>query len=155
MRPKTQLFMLISVDGKISTGDSDLLDFDQDLPKIMGAKEGLQQYYDIEKTTDGNSFNTGRVMAKIGFNDPKKKVDRISCNFIIIDSSHLTSVGVNNLSKRVEKLYIATNNKNHPAHKMRLDNLEIVEYSDFVDLFDKLGSQHKMKRLTVQSGGEC
>jgi len=153
MRPKTQLFMLISVDGKISTGDSDFMDFDQDLPKISGAKEGLQQYYDIEKTTDVNSFNTGRVMAKIGFNDPKKKVDKISCNFIIADNSHLTSSGVENLSKRVMKLYLATNNKNHPAYKMDSDNLVILEYTDSSDLFDKLGSQYKMKRLTVQSGG--
>lgn len=153
MRPKTQLFMLISVDGKISTGDSDLLDFDQDLPKIMGAKEGLQQYYDIEKTTDVNSFNTGRVMAKIGFNDPKKKIEKILCNFVVADNSHLDSTGVENLSKRVKKLYLATNNKNHPAYKMKLDNLVIVEYLDFADLFDKLGSQYKMKRLTVQSGG--
>ncbi|MEI6144521.1 MAG: dihydrofolate reductase family protein [Candidatus Berkelbacteria bacterium] len=153
MRPKTQLFMLISVDGKISTGDSDLLDFDQDLPKIVGAKEGLRQYYDIEKTTDVNSFNTGRVMAKIGFNDPKKKVDKIPCNFIIADNSHLTSAGVKNLSKRAIKLYLATNNKNHPACKMDLDNLVIVEYSDFANLFERLGSQYKMKRLTVQSGG--
>ena len=51
-RPITTLFMLMSVDGKISTGETDELDFDQDLPKISGVKEGLHQYYDIEKTTD-------------------------------------------------------------------------------------------------------
>lgn len=43
-RPVTTLFMLMSVDGKISTGKTDALDFDIDLPLIEGVKEGLQQY---------------------------------------------------------------------------------------------------------------
>jgi 2,5-diamino-6-(ribosylamino)-4(3H)-pyrimidinone 5'-phosphate reductase len=60
-RPITTLFMLMSADGKISTGDNDSLDMDQDFPKIDGIKEGLHQYYEIEETTDLWSFNTGRV----------------------------------------------------------------------------------------------
>ena len=51
-RPITTLYMLISVDGKISTGSTDELDVDQDFPKIAGLKEGLHQYYEIEQTTD-------------------------------------------------------------------------------------------------------
>ena len=51
-RPITTLFMLTSVDGKISPGASDSLDVDKDFPNIEGLKEGLQQYYDIEQTTD-------------------------------------------------------------------------------------------------------
>ena len=68
-RPVTTLFMLMSVDGKISTGASDLLDFDKDLPGIPGVREGLRQYYEIEQTTDLWSFNTGRVQAKLGGRD--------------------------------------------------------------------------------------
>lgn len=154
-RPRTQLFMLMSLDGKISTGDRDSLDFDQDLPKIAGVKEGLQQYYDIEKTTDINSFNTGRVMAKLSMND-KKKIEKIQCNFVIVDESHLAEQGVKNLCLRTRRLYLATSNKNHPAYKVSEDNLTIIEYEDkidFVDLFKKLGEQYGMKRLTVQSGG--
>ena len=64
-RPYTTLFMLMSVDGKISTGDSDLMDVDKDFPTISGIKEGLSQYYEIEKQTDFFSLNTGRVFAKI------------------------------------------------------------------------------------------
>lgn len=51
-RPITTLFMLMSVDGKISTGGTDRLDMDQDLPAIDGVREGLHQYYEIEQTTD-------------------------------------------------------------------------------------------------------
>ena len=35
-RPITTLFMLMSVDGKISTGATDDLDIDKDFPKIAG-----------------------------------------------------------------------------------------------------------------------
>ena len=42
-RPVTTLFMLMSVDGKISTGSTDELDFDRDLPRLPGVREGLHQ----------------------------------------------------------------------------------------------------------------
>ena len=71
-RPITTLFMLESLDGKITSGNSDALDVDQDWCNIPGVKEGLHQYYEIESTTDYFSLNTGRVMAKIGVNDRKK-----------------------------------------------------------------------------------
>ena len=51
-RPITTLFMLMSLDGKISPGASDELDVDKDFPRIDGLKEGLPQYYEIEQTTD-------------------------------------------------------------------------------------------------------
>ncbi len=68
-RPITTLFMLMSLDGKISPGASDDLDVDKDYPNIAGLKEGLPQYYEIEQTTDLWSFNTGRVQKKMGVNE--------------------------------------------------------------------------------------
>ena len=65
-RPVTTLFMLMSVDGKISTGAADELDVDQDFPQIAGLREGLHQYYEIEQTTDLWALNSGRVQAKLG-----------------------------------------------------------------------------------------
>lgn len=58
IKPITTLFMLMSVDGKISTGAVDELDVDRDFPRINGVKEGLYQYYEIEKTTDLWSLNS-------------------------------------------------------------------------------------------------
>ncbi len=63
-RPINTLFMLMSLDGKINSGNSDELDVDRDWCKINGVKEGVNQYYEIEKTTDLYSLNTERVMAK-------------------------------------------------------------------------------------------
>ncbi len=51
-RPITTLFILMSLDGKISTGSTDNFDMDSDFPKIKGLREGLHQYYEIEQTTD-------------------------------------------------------------------------------------------------------
>ena len=70
-RPVTTLFMLMSVDGKISTGAADELDVDKDFPQIAGGSEGLQQYYEIERTTDLWTLNSGRVQAKTGVNTKK------------------------------------------------------------------------------------
>lgn len=82
-RPITTLFMLMSVDGKISTGATDDLDVDKDFPKIKGVNEGLHQYYEIEQTTDLWSFNSGRVQEKMGVN--KKKIPRKTpVSFVVI-----------------------------------------------------------------------
>ena len=61
-RPVTTLFMLMSVDGKISTGAADELDVDKDFPQIAGVREGLHQYYEIEQTTDLWTLNSARVL---------------------------------------------------------------------------------------------
>ena len=58
IKPITTLFMLMSVDGKISTGAVDELDVDREFPRINGMKEGVYQYYEIEKTTDLWSINS-------------------------------------------------------------------------------------------------
>ena len=84
-RPITTLFMLESLDGKITSGASDILDVDKDWCTIDGVKEGLHQYYEIEKNTDLYSLNTGRVMAKIGINERSNIPDKMACSFIIID----------------------------------------------------------------------
>ena len=58
IKPITTLFMLMSVDGKISTGAVDELAVDREFPRINGMKEGVYQYYEIEKTTDLWSLNS-------------------------------------------------------------------------------------------------
>jgi 2,5-diamino-6-(ribosylamino)-4(3H)-pyrimidinone 5'-phosphate reductase len=81
-RPVTTLFMLSSVDGKISTGASETLDVDSDYTKIDGVKEGLHQYYEIEQTTDLWSLNSGRVQDKIGVNE-KAMPEKTSVSFVM------------------------------------------------------------------------
>ena len=84
-RPITTLFMLTSVDGKISTGSTDELDVDRDFPKLPGVREDLHQYYEIEQTTDLWSFNTGRVQAKMGVNEQEIREMKEETGLTILD----------------------------------------------------------------------
>lgn len=157
-RPVNTLFMLMSLDGKISSGSSDNLDADKDWCRIDGVKEGLHQYYEIEQTTDWYSLNTGRVMAKIGVNDRKEKPKKVDVRFVIIDRKpHLNENGIEYLCNWTEKTFIVTDNKNHPAYKLidKLDNLEIIYYEniDLVKLMDDLKNKYDVEKLTIQSGG--
>ncbi len=158
-RPETTLFMIESLDGKISTGDNDELDVDKDFKRIVGVKEGLQQYYELEQKTDWYSLNTGRVMAKIGLNQRTEEPKKIGVNFIIIDNKpHLTDKGVAYLAKWVKTLYLVTTNKNHPAFSLqaRYPGIKIIFYQnhiDFIDLFKKFKQEYGIERITIQSGG--
>ena len=113
-RPVTTLFMLMSVDGKISTGSTDEMDVDKDFPKIDGVKEGLHQYYEIEQTTDLWAFNTGRVQAKMGVNQ-KEMPEKTPVSFVILDNHHLTEQGVRYFCALSKEFVLITSNKSHPA----------------------------------------
>jgi 2,5-diamino-6-(ribosylamino)-4(3H)-pyrimidinone 5'-phosphate reductase len=158
-RPITTLFLIESLDGKISTGDNDNLDVDKDFKRILGVKEGLKQYYDIESRTDIVSLNSGRVMAKIGLNEREEDPEKMSVSFIIIDNKpHLNEKGIEYLSKWVKTLYLVTTNKNHSAYKVKdnFSNIEIIQYDNEVDLPDLLSqmkNKYGVKRITIQSGG--
>lgn len=157
-KPITTLFMLESLDGKINSGNSDILDADKDWCQIDGVKEGLQQYYDIEQTTDLFSLNTGRVMSKIGVNERKETPSKSPCSFIIVDNKpHLNENGIDYLCKWVNTLYLVTTNKNHVAYKLKenYQNLIILEYEklDLKLLLEDLNKKHNVDYLTIQSGG--
>ena len=156
-KPITTLFMLESLDGKISSGSTDNLDIDKDFCKIDGVKEGLHQYYELEQETDLFSLNTGRVMAKIGVNDKKEYHDKIDAvTFVIIDNKpHLNENGIDYLCHWVGKVILVTTNKEHPAFNLEYDNLDILFYDelDLNRLLEDLYSKYNAERLTIQSGG--
>ena len=157
-RPITTLFMLESLDGKISSGNTDELDADKDWCEIDGVKEGLHQYYEIEATTDYFSLNTGRVMAKIGVNDRKECHNKVEVKFVIIDNKpHLNENGIDYICNWVESLILVTTNKNHIAYSLtdKYDNLDILYYEelDLTRLLEDLYSKYNAERVTIQSGG--
>lgn len=153
-RPITTLFMLMSVDGKISPGASDDLDVDKDFPNITGLKEGLSQYYEIEQTTDLWSFNTGRVQAKMGVNE-KSMPEKTPVSFVLLDNNHLTEHGVKYFCAKSKEFVLITTNKNHPAFDVSEENLHII-YQDSLSLEDaliELKEKYGCERITIQSGG--
>ena len=153
-RPVTTLFMLMSLDGKISTGSVDELDVDKDFPNIAGVREGLHQYYEIEQTTDLWSLNSGRVQAKMGVND-KPMPQKIPVSFVLVDNSHLTEHGIRYFCALSDKFVLVTSNSQHPAFNVKEDNLHII-YQPAPSLsyaLCKLKADFGCERLTLQSGG--
>ena len=153
-RPITTLYMLMSVDGKISTGATDDMDVDKDLPKIEGVREGLHQYYEIEQTTDLWSFNTGRVQAKMGVNE-KPLPERIPVSFVILDNHHLTEHGVCYFSTFSKKFVLVTTNPEHPAFRVEAENLHIILQKELSlsEMLMTLKKDFGCERITIQSGG--
>lgn len=157
-KPITTLFMLESLDGKINSGNSDNLDADKDWCKIIGVREGLHQYYEIETTTDFYSLNTGRVMAKIGVNERTEYHDKVDCRFIIIDNKpHLNEKGIDYICHWVDRLILVTTNKNHIAHSLqeKYNNLDILFYDslNLSTLLSDMAEKYNAEAITIQSGG--
>ena len=153
-RPITTLFMLMSVDGKITTGATDELDVDKDFPKIAGVCEGLHQYYEIEQTTDLWSLNTGRVQEKIGVN-AKPLPHKTPVSFVLIDNKHLNEHGVRYFCALSKEFVLVTTNPAHPAFRVQESNLHIIyqEQLSLSDALAKLKAEFECERLTIQSGG--
>lgn len=153
-RPITTLFMLMSVDGKISTGASDNLDVDTDFPQIAGVKEGLHQYYEIEQTTDLWSLNSGRVQAKMGVNT-KKMPDKLPVSFVVIDNNHLNEHGVQYFCNLSKEFVLVTSNAAHPAFQVKKDNLHVIFQSELSlkDTLTILKTEYGCERITIQCGG--
>lgn len=153
-RPVVTLFMLMSVDGKISTGASDDLDVDKDFPKIAGVKEGLHQYYEIEQTTDLWSLNSGRVQAKIGVNRAKTP-DKTPVSFVVIDNRHLTEHGIRYFCALSKEFVLITSNEKHPAFEVEEENLHIIYQRELSpeDALRRLKREYGCERITLQTGG--
>lgn len=148
--------MLMSADGKISTGDNDQLDVDRDFPKLKGVSEGLNQYYEIEQCQDLWSLNTGRVMAKIGMNDADLNINKTPVSFVIIDNKpHLNEHGIKALCQKLQRLVLVTTNQKHPAFDLSINNLHII-YQEALNLpllMQVLADDYHIKQITIQSGG--
>ena len=159
-KPRTTLYLLTSLDGKISTGDTNSMDVDSDFPKIKGVKEGLHQYYDLEKLTDRVSMNSGKVQAKIGVNTRDlSKVTKDDIDFVVVDSKpHIDEHGCEYFAIRSKTFYLITTNKNHPVFQLqsRYNNVRTLLYEDdidFHDVFRRFRQEFDIRRVTIQTGG--
>lgn len=157
-RAETTLCLVISLDGKITTGSTDNLD-SEDWKKIKGVKEGFTQYYRIEESLGPNYLNSGRVLKKVGFNDKKDIPMKEPLKMVVIDRKpHLNKQGVKYLCNWLEKLFMVTNNPKHPAVELEneYDNIEMMYYDDdidFTDLLVKIKKHHGIGKITIESGG--
>lgn len=153
-RPITTLFMLMSVDGKISTGATDELDVDKDFSQIAGVREGLHQYDEIEQTTDLWSLNSGRVQAKMGVNT-RPLPHQTPVSFVLIDNHHLDENGVRYFCALSKTFVLITTNEHHPAFRVNEANFHIIFQKELslTEALKILRSEFGCERLTIQSGG--
>lgn len=155
-RPITQLFMLQSVDGKISTGSTDEFDVDKDFPVIPSTKDGLHQYYEIEQRTDLWSLGTGRTMAKIGINE-REMPKEPTVNFVMIDNNHLTTHALEWFcTASPKKFVLVTTNPDHVAFQLdafKYPNMSII-FQPILDLTAMMETLHYLgcQYLTCQCG---
>ncbi len=149
--------MLISVDGKISTGSTDVLDFDSDFANIEYLKQGKKQFHELEQQTDLHNLNSGKVFAKMGANEGVMFQEKIPVTFVLIDSKpHLTKSGVEHLLEKTAGLILVTTKNDHPATKIEHENLSVIHFDlriNFEGLFSQLWSDFNVRKLTIQSGG--
>ncbi len=153
-RPITTLFMLSTVDGKISTGASDLLDVDKDFPMIEGVRDGLYQYYEIERTTDLWSLNSGRVQAKIGANE-RVCPGRTPVSFVMIDNANMSERGIRYFCALSKEFFLVTTNDIHPAYSVKEENFHIIYQPELnlKEMLEILYEKHGCERITIQTGG--
>lgn len=150
MRPITTLFLLQSIDGKISTGPTNDFDFDKDLPNIPGyVKRGLHQYYELEEKTDNWSLCTGKTQAKV-IDQIKEMPEKLDVNFVIYDNSKLNDFHIKWLLQRAKKLIIVTTNKHHIAYNY--SSIDVIDFTTHKEVFEKLYDMG-CERITIQSGG--
>ncbi len=158
-RVETTLCLVISLDGKITTGSTDNLDSESDWTRIVGVKEGFAQYYEVEQSLGPNYLNSGRVLEKVGINRKKEAPEKEPLRFVVIDRKpHLNENGIKYLCNWLEKLFVVTNNPNHPAFRLKREhnNIETIYYETDVDLADllvRLKKRHKIEKMTIESGG--
>lgn len=155
--PDTTLFLLQSLDGKISNGTTDNYDFDKDFPKIgSDVSAGLYQYYDIEQTTELWSAITGRTAVKIGCNK-NPNPDKTIVNFVVIDNYHLNEIGCKHWTNKSNICVLITYNPKHPMFKIKdkYNNIKIILLNKNDTLkkgFIKL-KELDCEAITIQTGG--
>jgi len=150
-RPETTLFLNLSVDGRITSHDSDSFDPDKlwkDQPGIRGI---LQQFYEFQDP-NLSVLTTGVVMKNVGVNTREGSPRREQLTLVVLDpDADLTPEGVAYLSQNIKQLYLVCL-KNHTI--FTTPEVKVIAYPaeiDLNDLFTKLYRQYHLKHLLIHS----
>lgn len=158
-RPETILFLNISVDGRITSHDSDAFDPDQTWKQTPGIRGILQQFYEF-KTAGLTALTTGGSMASLGVNHRTGTPKKEPISLVVLDpDADLTLQGINYLSQNVTRLMLICLDshpivKIDPGSKGVIDPGSIVHYPKEIDLndaFKKLYQKHQVKKLFIHS----
>jgi 2,5-diamino-6-(ribosylamino)-4(3H)-pyrimidinone 5'-phosphate reductase len=129
-RPETTLFLVMSVDGRITSHDSDDIDPNKSWKHDPRIAALTQPFVDFG-TGNVHSLTYGEAMNKVGINTRTGKTKRLPIKLIVIDDlSHLTARGVSYLAQNCRTLFFACDHK-HPALalKSKPKNLHLLVYT--------------------------
>lgn len=154
-RPETTLFLSLSVDGRITSHDSDTFDPDQtwkSQPIIRGI---LQQFYEFNQP-NMVVLTTGFAMKNMGVNNSQAVPRKENLKLVVLDpDADLTPQGLSYLSQNVKKLYLICLTS-HPAclRDPGSRKINIIAYPKEIDLndaFQKLAQSYLVKKLFIHS----
>lgn len=148
-RPVVTMFMLQSVDGKISTGVNRDRDFETDLP-LLDCGRGLFQYYEALRDTEEFFLITGKSVTKNLSNANTVTACPATC--VVLDNNWLSAQAVSRLCEVFNQVIIFTQNKKNVVR----DNLHWVDNQNMslTDILHCLYTVYNCKHLSLQGGGE-
>lgn len=155
-RPITTLFMLQSIDGKISFNDTGRLDFDDKIPKLKYSAKGINRYYEAELSMDDTTLISGKTLECIGWNEKTVRENK-ELTLVIIDNNHLTREGLLRLHNSNRRIILVTK---RPWYLKNMDKLpyDVIYYREdkcsITNVLYVLYKKYGIKYVTVQGGGE-
>ncbi len=155
-RPQTTLFLSLSVDGRITSHDSDDFDPDKSWKQTPGVRGLLQQFYEFNEP-DMTALTIGSYMAKVGVNTRQAVPKKESVSLVVLDpDADLNPSGISYLASNLQKLfYVCLDSQPTTMNKAKPSaNLSLISYPqeiDLNDLFTKLHQDHHIKSLAIHS----
>src|SRR3989344_977825 len=135
-RPETALFLSVSVDGRITSHDSDPFDTDKTWKDQPGVRAILQRFYDFSDPHTC-SLTTGLAMKKAGVNFRVETPQKMNVPLIVFDAEKdLTPRGMLYLSQCVKHLYIIGYLSIYKKLKKKPKNLIWIPYEKRAPLLE-------------------
>lgn len=147
-RPFNTMFLVQSLDGKISSGYTFDRDWDKDIAIMRGLKSGMDWYYREERKTDYWSLITDRIALKLGV-DKEQFPDHFHDHGCILWSGgHLSKETVDWMASRYKSFILVEEGVDECTR-----DYQVVNTTDPVKAFKLLWEDHGVERVTIQSGG--
>lgn len=150
------VFMIQSIDGKISFNGTGRLDFDDRIPTLSWSAKGIKHYYEAKFGIDDTTLISGKTLEIVGWND-KVVHENKELTLVVIDNNHLTGEGLLRLHNSNKRIILVTNRL---WYLENMDNLpyDVIYYREdrcsIGNILDILYTKYNIKYVTVQGGGE-
>jgi riboflavin biosynthesis pyrimidine reductase len=154
-RPETTLFLTCSVDGRLTSHDSNSYDRNKVWKLQPGIRSTLQRFYDFS-AGKACSLTSGQVMKLAGVNKRSGNPRRMNFSLIVFDhTSSLTEKGVTYLAACVKRLYLICSPTFRKKMRNRPKNILFLSYARGKKLNHIMNELYKdgVRVVTIHSDG--